>query len=77
VYLAAIVVYMAVVLAVSGAVAARYRSLRFLGWLPLVYLTVHAGSGWGVLLELVHPRRQENSQPAGADSDCSPSHYPV
>jgi succinoglycan biosynthesis protein ExoA len=71
VYLATVVLYVAIVLAVSGALASRHRSLRFLGWLPLVYLTIHVGSGWGVLLEAVRPRRQKSSQLAGSDSGCS------
>jgi succinoglycan biosynthesis protein ExoA len=72
VYLGAIDVYLAIVLATSVVIAERNRSLRFLGWLPLVFLTVHAGSGWGVLSELVRPRSRRNQLPAGGHSDCSP-----
>ena len=39
-------------LATSAAIAVRRREPRLLGWLPLVFLTVHAGSGWGVIAEL-------------------------
>ena len=42
--------------ATSASIALRHREPRFLGWLPVVFLTLHAGSGWGVLLELFRPR---------------------
>jgi succinoglycan biosynthesis protein ExoA len=51
VYGGAIAVYLAAVLATSAAIVARRRELRLLGWLPLVFPTVHAGAGWGVLAE--------------------------
>ncbi len=51
-----VAVYLAVVLATSATIALRYRKPRFLGWLPLVFLTIHAGSGWGVLGELLTGR---------------------
>jgi succinoglycan biosynthesis protein ExoA len=58
VYLVLISLYLAIVLATSTAAALHRRHLRLLGWLPLVFATVHAGSGWGSLCELVgrpHP----------------------
>ena len=57
VYLGVIALYLTVVLGVSAAIARNQRTLTFLVWLPLVFLTVHAGSGWGVLNELVWRRR--------------------
>jgi succinoglycan biosynthesis protein ExoA len=53
VYGSTIVVYLAIVLATSAAIAVRRHQPRLLGWLPLVFLTIHAGSGWGVLAELL------------------------
>jgi succinoglycan biosynthesis protein ExoA len=44
--------YLATVLATSAVIAWRHRQPRFLGWLPLVFLTLHAASGWGALSEL-------------------------
>jgi succinoglycan biosynthesis protein ExoA len=52
-YGSAIGFYLAIVLAASAAIAWRRRRPQFLGWLPLVYLTVHAGAGWGVIGELL------------------------
>jgi succinoglycan biosynthesis protein ExoA len=54
-YCGAIVAYLAAVLATSVAIVLRRREPRLLGWLPLVFPTVHAGAGWGVLAELLHP----------------------
>jgi succinoglycan biosynthesis protein ExoA len=51
VYSGAVALYLALVLATSAAIAWRHREPTFLGWLPLVFLTVHAGAGWGVLRE--------------------------
>jgi succinoglycan biosynthesis protein ExoA len=52
-----IALYLAIVLTTSATIAVRHREPRFLAWLPLVFLTVHAGSGWGVLAELLGDRR--------------------
>jgi succinoglycan biosynthesis protein ExoA len=52
VYGGAIATYLTIVAATSVSIAARDREPRLLGWLPLVFLTVHAGSGWGVIAEL-------------------------
>jgi succinoglycan biosynthesis protein ExoA len=51
VYTGAVALYLALVLATSAAIAWRRREPTFLGWLPLVFLTVHTGAGWGVLRE--------------------------
>jgi succinoglycan biosynthesis protein ExoA len=53
VYGGTIALYLGTVLATSAAIAARRREPRFLGWLALVFLTVHAGAGWGLLAELL------------------------
>jgi len=57
VYLGVIALYLIVVLGVSAAIARNQRTLAFLAWLPLVFLTIHTGSGWGVLNELAWRRR--------------------
>jgi hypothetical protein len=54
-YSGAIAVYLAIVLATSAAIVVERRAPRLLGCLPLVFLTVHAGSGWGVLSEMARP----------------------
>ncbi len=56
VYGCLVALYATAVLATSASIAIRHREPRFLGWLPVVFLTVHAGSGWGVLLELIKPQ---------------------
>lgn len=57
VYFGAIALYLAVVLATSIGVVLRACKPALLAWLPLVFFTIHAGSGWGSLSELLHPRR--------------------
>ncbi len=52
-YVGALAIYAAIVLAVSAAIAVRQRSLRLLAWLPLVFATIHVGSGAGLLRELI------------------------
>ncbi len=47
----AIAVYLAAVLSTSVVIAARRGEPRLLGWLPWVFAAVHAGAGWGVLME--------------------------
>jgi hypothetical protein len=47
-----LILYFALVLAVSVSLVGRSRDLRQFPWLPLVFLTVHAGAGWGFLTEL-------------------------
>ena len=63
VYLGVIALYLTIVLGVSAAIARNQRTLAFLAWLPLVFLTVHAGSGWGVLVEMV-PGNRHRTAPA-------------
>lgn len=63
IYGGAIAVYLAAVLATSAAIAARRREPRLLGWLPLVFMTVHGGAGWGVLAEFLSPQRIATRSP--------------
>ena len=56
-YLAVVLLYAAVVLLASLASAVATRDAVILLWLPLVWMTIHAASGTGVLLELVRPLR--------------------
>jgi succinoglycan biosynthesis protein ExoA len=51
VYLTAIGLYCGLVLATSGFIAAAHRDLAILPWLPLVFLTIHAACGVGLLVE--------------------------
>ena len=51
-----IAVYLAIVAATSATIAVQHRKPEFLGWLPLVFLTIHAGSGCGVLTEVFSGR---------------------
>ncbi|WP_165229459.1 glycosyltransferase family 2 protein [Aquisphaera insulae] len=53
IYGGTIAVYLLAVLATSAVIAAQRREPRLLGWLPLVFSTVHAGAGWGALAEFV------------------------
>ncbi len=52
VYVAVLLLYAAILLTGSIAVARHAHDYRLVGWLPLVFATVHAGSGTGMLLEL-------------------------
>ena len=65
IYGGGIAIYLAVVLATSVAISARRREPGLLGWLPLVFSTVHAGAGWGVLAELA--RGAVSKRPGSAD----------
>jgi succinoglycan biosynthesis protein ExoA len=53
VYLTALLVYAAVVLLVSAWTAVRRGDPALLFWLPLVFATVHLGSGFGALREMI------------------------
>ena len=64
--------YASAVLATSASIALRHRP-RFLGWLPMVFLTLHAGSGWGVLLELFRPRPSAETNAGSPESTPSAS----
>jgi succinoglycan biosynthesis protein ExoA len=55
VYVAALAIYAAVVLAASASLVFRLRRLRLLFALPLVFFTVHVASGIGILLTLLWP----------------------
>jgi succinoglycan biosynthesis protein ExoA len=55
IYGGALVLYALVLSTVSLVIAARSRSLGFLFCLPLVFLTIHIGSGFGMLRELLGP----------------------
>ena len=60
VYAGSLALYTLIVLAASAWLAFRHREPRFLGWLPLVFATVHAGSGWG------HPPGAAPTRPTGS-----------
>jgi succinoglycan biosynthesis protein ExoA len=57
-------VYALVLLACSVALCVRRRDAALLPWLPLVFATVHAGAGWGVLYEAVAGKRSAAPAPA-------------
>jgi succinoglycan biosynthesis protein ExoA len=77
VYGGAIALYVAIVLAASTSLALRHRELWFLGLLPLVYVTVHAGFGWGILSELLRPVRPTPSIVPAAESASTPRVLPL
>jgi succinoglycan biosynthesis protein ExoA len=53
VYGSVLTLYLTIVMLTSAVVAVRRNELQLLTWLPLIFLTVHLGSGWGVLSELL------------------------
>jgi succinoglycan biosynthesis protein ExoA len=64
VFLAVVGFYLAVVMGVSVGITCRNRSARMLAWLPWVFLTIHIGTGLGVLTQLVVGRpRRTNPEP--------------
>ncbi len=73
IYSGAIALYAAIVLAASTSLALRHREPRFLAWLPLVFVTVHAGSGWGILSELLRPDRSAPSIVPAPESAPTPA----
>jgi hypothetical protein len=56
VYWAVIAVYATTVATTSVGIAMGRRNPRLFAWLLPVFPTIHAGSGWGVLTELVRSR---------------------
>ena len=56
VYLAGLAAYGAVVLGTSAAIAVRRRDGWILPWLPWVFVTIHVGSGVGILREVIASR---------------------
>jgi succinoglycan biosynthesis protein ExoA len=74
----AILFYLCVVAVVSLGVAWNRRDLRQLPWLPLVFVTVHAGAGWGLLREgfaqlLKGPLPKGQGDPVSAAFDGRPA----
>ena len=67
VYLAVLVLYAAILGAGSIAVAGQAQDYRLGLWLPLVFATIHAGSGAGQLWELLRPVRASTSDPPCGD----------
>jgi succinoglycan biosynthesis protein ExoA len=58
-----VVVYLSVILLVSGYLAGRQRLGRAAGWLPLVFATIHVAAGVGVLHEWLCGRRDMKVTP--------------
>jgi succinoglycan biosynthesis protein ExoA len=80
VYLGTLSLYAVAVVAASLAIALRPGKVRLLPYLPLVFLTVHLGSGTGVLLELIGGlfRRREPASPgSGIESPAAPTVGPI
>jgi succinoglycan biosynthesis protein ExoA len=67
VYFAVLLLYATILLAGSIAIARHAHDYRLIPWLPLVFATVHAGSGTGLLWELLRPARAavSDSTPGG------------
>jgi succinoglycan biosynthesis protein ExoA len=71
--------YLAVVALVSLSVAFRKKDIRLLPWLPVVFLTIHAGAGWGLLREAFAQLRtgflsKRQYSPLSAVLDERPAH---
>ncbi|HVS38133.1 MAG TPA: glycosyltransferase family 2 protein [Gemmataceae bacterium] len=56
-YAGAVGLYVLIVLLTSLALCIRRRDAAMLPWLPLVFASVHAGAGWGVLVEAFAGRK--------------------
>lgn len=52
-YAGSVALYAVLVVLMSVLLAARQRRLSLLPWLPLAFLAIHAGAGWGILAEAV------------------------
>ncbi len=65
VYLCAILAYTLVVLATSVTVAVRRKQAAIFPWLVLLFVTIHVGSGTGILLEALQFRKRPRSGAAG------------
>ncbi|MBI1915855.1 MAG: glycosyltransferase family 2 protein [Planctomycetes bacterium] len=70
-FAAVLVLYAGVVAGVSLCIALRHRQGRLLPLLPLVFLAVHLGCGWGVLRESLSVRRG-NRKVASSSSSPQP-----
>jgi succinoglycan biosynthesis protein ExoA len=57
-YLAALVAYLAVVLATCFAISVQSKDLAASAWIPLIFLTIHFGAGVGILQELAWGRKR-------------------
>ncbi|GAF80507.1 unnamed protein product [marine sediment metagenome] len=55
-YVGALLAYLSIVLLASLEVLLRSGNLSLLPWLPVVFATIHVGSGVGLLLEFVVPQ---------------------
>ena len=58
-YAAGLLVYALVVAGFSTAVASGARRWMVCPWLPIVFATLHAGAGTGILLEALKPTRNQ------------------
>jgi succinoglycan biosynthesis protein ExoA len=56
VYIGALLAYLGIVLLASLEVLFQSGNLSLLAWLPLVFATIHVGSGMGLLLEFLVPQ---------------------
>lgn len=54
--------YLLLVMTFSLALAWQERSARMLGWLPLVFPTIHLGAGAGQVLEWLFPRADKSAR---------------
>jgi succinoglycan biosynthesis protein ExoA len=57
-YASCLLLYAGVLLATSVAVGLSQRSWGTVWFLPIVFLTIHAACGWGVIDEFVRPRER-------------------
>ena len=72
-YLTVLAIYGSILLATSVAIAIRRRDALLSAWLPLVFLTVHAGSGVGAILEGLSLAWRRSKEPAACtQASCQP-----
>jgi hypothetical protein len=56
IYCGTLAIYLGIVLGTSVVLALRHRDVNLLLRLPVVFLTIHVASGWGVLSEFAQFR---------------------
>ena len=66
-YAAALLLYLVIISVASGRLALQHSKPRLLPWLPLVFATIHIGSGVGLLAELIGRRSNRASSIAKSD----------
>jgi succinoglycan biosynthesis protein ExoA len=66
-YATTLLLYLVIISVASGRLALQHSKPRLLPWLPLVFATIHIGSGVGLLAELIGRRSNHASSIAKSD----------